>query len=102
MITNFDKVRHQVATQARWRSAEIRSKMFRHSYCSIRLQTLDRDAPVSPYTVAREMEHGGTKLVERVYGHLGQVRHRSEVVEYRVQQHADVLGERLTRLADPA
>ena len=26
-------------------------------------------------------------LVKRVYGHLGQVRHRPDVVEYRVEQH---------------
>src|SRR6266852_2349945 len=29
---------------------------------------------------------------EEVYSHLGQVRHRSEVVEYRVEQHAAKLG----------
>ena len=26
-------------------------------------------------------------MVRRVYAHLGEVRHRSEVVEYRVAQH---------------
>jgi hypothetical protein len=26
-------------------------------------------------------------MVTKVYGHLGEVRHRSEVVEYRVEQH---------------
>src|SRR6266849_2724732 len=31
---------------------------------------------------------------EEVYSHLGQVRHRSEVVEYRVEQHAAKLGGR--------
>ncbi len=34
-------------------------------------------------------------MVRRVYGHLGQVRHRAEAVEYRVEQHAAKLGERL-------
>jgi len=43
--------------------------------------------------------HGGTQMVRRVYGHLGQVRHRSAVVEYRVQQFADKLGVRLEALA---
>jgi hypothetical protein len=37
-------------------------------------------------------------LVKRVYGHLGQVRHRAEVVEYCVDQHAGVIGERLAAL----
>lgn len=34
-------------------------------------------------------------LVEKVYSHLGTVRHRAEVVEYRVEQHTEVLGDRL-------
>ena len=49
--------------------------------------------------VAREMGHGGHALVRRIYGHLGTVRHRSEVVEYRASDHAEVLGERLTALS---
>ena len=72
--------------------------MFRHTYCAARLQTLDNGAPVSEYTMARELGHGGFALVRRVYGHLGQVRHRSEVVEYRVEQFADQLKARLTNL----
>jgi hypothetical protein len=51
---------------------------------------------VSTYTVAREMGHGGEAMVRRVYGHLGQVRQRSEAVEYRVEQHAAKLGDRAT------
>jgi hypothetical protein len=34
-------------------------------------------------------------MTHRVYGNLGQVRHRAEVVEYRVEQHLAKLGERL-------
>jgi integrase len=70
----------------RWRGT-VHTKMFRHTYCSARLQTLDQGAPVSVYTVATELGHGGDSLVKRVYGHLGQVRHRAEAVEYRVEQH---------------
>jgi hypothetical protein len=29
--------------------------MFRHAYCAARLQTLDRGAPVSTYSVGREL-----------------------------------------------
>ena len=47
---------------------------------------------MSTYTVAREMGHGGEAMVQRVYGRLGQVRHRAEVVEYRVEQHVAKLG----------
>ncbi len=34
-------------------------------------------------------------MVRKVYGHLGQVRHRAKVVEYRVGQHRTKLGDRL-------
>jgi len=56
-----------------------------------RLQTVDQGAPVSTYTLAREMGHSGEAMVRKVYGHLGQVRRRSEAVEYRVEQHVTKL-----------
>jgi hypothetical protein len=37
-------------------------------------------------------------MVKRIYAHLGDVRHRAEVVEYRVEQHLERLGDRLQRL----
>ena len=43
--------------------------------------------------------HGGDSLVRRVYGHLGDVRHRAEMVEYRVEQHPNILRGRLDELA---
>jgi hypothetical protein len=49
-------------------------------------------------TVAREMGHGGEAMVRKVYGHLGEVRHRAEAVEYRVAQHVAKLGARLEAL----
>jgi len=70
---------------------EITPKSLRHTYCAARLQTLDAGAPVSPFTVGRELGHGGDALVKAVYGHLGNVRHRSAAVEYRVEQHATSL-----------
>jgi hypothetical protein len=73
----------------------VRTKALRHTYCATRLQTLDDGAPVSLFTVAREMGHGGDALVRRVYGHLGELRHRADVVEYRVEQHRVRLGVRL-------
>ena len=95
MLTDFRKLLDAVAVRAGWKAGEIRSKMFRHTYCAARLQTVDQGAPVSTYTVAREMGHGGEAMVRRVYGHLGQVRHRAEAVEYRVEQHLAKLGARL-------
>ena len=37
-------------------------------------------------------------LVKRVYGHIGEVRHRADVVEYRVTQHTTKLKQYLTLL----
>src|SRR5213595_3754301 len=81
-----------------WKAREIHPYIFRHTYCAARLQTLDGGAPVSAYTVGKEMGHGGDAMVRKVYGHLGQVRHRAEAVEYRVEQHAAKLGARLEAL----
>jgi integrase len=72
--------------------------MFRHTYCAARLQTLDAGAPVSPFTVSRELGHGSRTMVEQVYSHLGTIRHRSEVVEFRVEQHTARLADRLATL----
>jgi len=40
-------------------------------------------------------------MVRKVYGHLGRVRHRADAVEYRVEQFAHKLGDRLEALARP-
>jgi hypothetical protein len=37
-------------------------------------------------------------MVERVYSHLGTIRHRAAFAEFRVEQHAAKLGERLAAL----
>lgn len=98
MLTDIRKMLDRVAKSAGWERGEIRTKMFRHTYCAARLQTIDNGAPVSSYTVARELGHGGESMVRRVYGHLGNVRHRASVVEYRAEQHRERLGERLASL----
>lgn len=37
---------------------------------------------MSLYTVSRELGHSSLAMVERTYAHLGEVRHRSEIVEF--------------------
>ena len=81
-----------------YQPGEVRSKAFRHTFCSARLQTLDGGHAVSPFTVAIEMGHGGISMVKTVYGHLGTVRHRSESVEYRIEQYRQRHADRLARL----
>jgi integrase len=89
MIRDLRKALDNVRRSCTISAGAIRPYAFRHTYCAARLQTLDHGQPISPWTVAREMGHGGRALVDRVYGHLGEIRHRSEVVEYRVEQSAD-------------
>lgn len=60
----------------------INPRVFRVTYCSARLQTLDNGKPVASWTVEAEMGHNSGKMIKRVYGRIGEVRHRSEVVEY--------------------
>ncbi len=103
----LDRVTERVGTlyvidqgaRRRAKRSEIRTKVFRHTYITARLQTLDRGAPLSLWTVAREVGHSGTGMIERVYGHLGEVRHRAATVEYRVSQHRRVLRGRLQLVA---
>ena len=102
MLTDTRKLMDHVAARAGWKSGEIRTKMFRHTYCAARLQTVDGGAPVSLFTVSRELGHTSPAMVQHVYSHLGTVRHRSEVVEYRIEQHRKALAKRLEALAERA
>ena len=98
MLRETRRLLDRIAKRAGWKAGEIRHRIFRHTYAASRLQTLDRGAPVSLYTVSRELGHGSEDMVRRVYAHLGTVRHRSEVVEYRVEQHFERLGDQLVWL----
>src|SRR2546426_7990463 len=85
MLTDFRKLLDGVAVRAGWKPGEIRSKMFRHTYCAARIQTLDQGAPVSLYTVARELGHGGEAMVRRGDGHPRPVRDPAAEGEDRVE-----------------
>ena len=98
MLTDVGKLLDRLATRAGWTRGEIRTLLFRHTYCAARLQALDAGAPVSIYTVARELGHQSDEMVKRIYAHLGATRHRSDVVEYPTAQHLERLGDRLRRL----
>jgi integrase len=98
MLSDVRKLLDRVAIRAGLRPGDLRTKAFRHTYCAARLQTLDQGASVSTYTVARELGHESEAMVRKVYAHLGEIRHRAEVVEYRAEQHLERLGDRLQRL----
>jgi integrase len=86
MAHDARKLLDRVAARVGWPERSINLYSFRHTYTASRLQTLDHGAPVSPYTVGRELGHGGDSLVKRIYGHLGTVRVRGDVVEYRLDK----------------
>src|SRR6266508_3441098 len=70
-LRDIHRLLDRVAKRAGLGAGELRSKAFRHTYCAARLQTLDRGAPVSIYTVARELGHRSDEMVKRIYAHLG-------------------------------
>jgi hypothetical protein len=98
MLTDVRKLLDRLAERAGRARGEIRTRLFRHTYCAARLQTLDAGAPVSIYTVAREFGHQSDEMVRRVCAPLGSTRHRADEVEYRIAQRLQKLGERLRRL----
>ncbi len=108
-----DDIRKSLDTTARRCGVDggkLRTRQFRHTYCSARLQTVQRILKpggdpndetsweyieVTKFQVQKEMGHGGSQLVDRIYGHAQKNPIRSDVVEYRVEQHQEVLGDRL-------
>ena len=109
MIRDLRKSLDAIGALCGMDEAEVRPHRFRHTYCSARLQTVQRilqpgrdssDADawdfveVSRFQVQKEMGHGGGQLVDRIYGHAQRIPYRSEVVEYQVGQHREALGER--------
>lgn len=98
MLTELRRMLDAVGKLAGFEEGRLRTKVFRHTYCSARLQTLDAGYPVAPFTVSRELGHSSTRMVERVYAHLGAVRSRSEAVEYRVEEFEEELKDRLREL----
>jgi integrase len=98
LIKDFRKALDAVAARCEWEPGEIRAKAARHSYCAARLQTVEHGYPVAPFTVSRELGHTSTAMVERIYSHLDDIHHRSEVVEFRVEHHQEAIRERLEAL----
>jgi integrase len=85
----------RVAVHAGFPKGRVRARMLRVTYATGRLQTLDHGAPVARWTVERELGHGSGRMIESVYGKLGEIRHRAEVVEYRFDQHFERCGDRI-------
>jgi integrase len=95
MIVDSRKPLDRVAARVGFRPGDIRTKIFRHSFCAAALQTLDHGAPIARYTVESWMGHGSGEMVSNVYSHLGEVRIRKPHVEFVLE---DVPADQLARL----
>lgn len=63
--------------------SETDGESFLSPLAAARPQTTDAGAPVSPYTVVKELGHGSPKPREEAYGHRMEPRSRSAEVEFR-------------------
>ena len=77
-----------------WATVRRRDRAFRPT---TRTRPGSSDSGVAPRGQC-ELGHGSEEMVRRVYAHLGTSRHRAEVVEYRIEQHFERLGDQLRRL----
>jgi len=89
MRKDFRKALDRVSQAAGFSRGDVRTKAFRHTYASMRIQTVDSGQPVAVYTVSRELGHRDTKMVEQTYGHLLNHRLRRSVVSYRPDARED-------------
>ena len=82
----------------------MRFHQLRHTYAAARLQTCEKGRPVAPFTVARELGHSSTSMIEKRYGHLHDRAEAdgTEVVEFRVEHHRDKVEDRLEALSTAA
>lgn len=88
-----------VALRAGFPKGRIRARMLRVTYATARLQTLDHGAPVARWTVEKELGTGLATCSRRGTAGWGEVRHRSELLEYRFNQHFERRGDRVVTRA---
>ena len=96
MVTDIRKLLDRIAVRAGWNirrgaNEDFPSHLLRSSAADARRGESRKSVHCVPRTGSREM-------VERTYGHLGTIRHRSDVVEYRVESHHGILRDRLAAL----
>jgi integrase len=102
MLSDLRKALDAIAKRAGFAEGQIRCHGLRHTYTAARIQTCDRGRPVALYSVARELGHSSTTMIEARYGHLHDraVAGGTEVVEFRVEHHRDKLSDALKSLAE--
>ena len=94
-----------VAGRLGWADRSIRARMFRPSYATARLMTLEHGAPVSLWTVSGELGHGSLAMLEQRYGRIDRSAIHADVVrfdwhDYATEPKAARLYRRLGLLGD--
>lgn len=97
MLSDVRKALDHIGERAGFQRGEIRLHGLRHTYTAARIQTCDSGRPVSLYTVARELGHRSTEMIEARYGHLHDRAQTGcpEVVAFDITPHKERLAERL-------
>jgi integrase len=80
---------NKIADDLGWQRKRVRRRVFRVTYASARVQTLDGGAPISDWTVQQEMGHASLDMLKEIYVRIGSIRQRREHVEYRWEEWAD-------------
>src|SRR5207247_1097135 len=81
MLQHAPRIVAAVAARIGRPRGEVTPYTCRHTYCAARLQTLDHGAPVSPFTVRRELGHRAHALVRKAHGHFGTARHQGAALQ---------------------
>lgn len=99
MLTDVRKQLDAIGETVGFEKGEVRLHKLRHTYTAARIQTTEHGAPVALFTVARELGHSSTRLIERRYGHLLTNRRvRSDVVAFRPETYEEEIGEQIHEL----
>ncbi|MDX2206032.1 MAG: site-specific integrase [Gemmatimonadales bacterium] len=88
-IVDLRKLVDPIARRAGLPEGKYRATAFRKTFATAALQVLDNGVPIAPRTVQGWLGHKSGQMLEAVYGRLGAVRHRSAVVEYRLESSAE-------------
>jgi integrase len=99
-VRHIKRLIHELALRIKF-EGPLSPKVFRHTYCTARLQTTDRGAPIPLSNVADELGHNRTTMVEAIYGHIdfGDVQFpRRSYVEISLADFPGHVEDRLERL----
>lgn len=86
---------NRMADELGWPRKLVRLGVFRVTYASARVQTLDNGAPISIWTVQQEMGHATIEMLKDVYVRIGAIRRRGIEVAYPWNEYARDLDTRL-------